>query len=66
MLGTGHDLIYLDPPFNLNATYSVGSPEETGRDRMRGRTAACSQKRSVQHGGAHRSQHCGPLIFLSR
>ncbi len=35
-------LIYLDPPFNSSATSLLG---ESGRDRMRGRTAACSQKR---------------------
>ena len=40
MLGTGHDLIYLDPPFNSKATHNVGSLAESGRDRMRGRTAA--------------------------
>ncbi len=38
------DLIYLDPPFNSNATYSVGLLGESGRDRMRGRTAACSHE----------------------
>ena len=38
------DLIYLDPPFNSKATYNVGLLGESGRDRMRGRTAACSQK----------------------
>ncbi len=38
------DLIYLDPPFNSNATYNVGLPGEGGRDRMRGRTAAYSQQ----------------------
>ena len=38
------DLIYLDPPFNSNATYNVGLLGESGRDRMRGRTAACSQQ----------------------
>ncbi len=37
------DLIYLDPPFNSNATYNVGLLRASGRDRMRGRTAACSQ-----------------------
>ncbi len=41
------DREHLDPPFNSNATYNVlfRSPrgEESGRDRMRGRTAACSQ-----------------------
>ncbi len=31
------DLIYLDPPFNSNATYNVGLLGESGRDRMRGR-----------------------------
>ncbi len=38
------DLIYLDPPFNSNATYNVSLLGESGRDRMRGRTAACSQE----------------------
>ncbi len=37
------DLIYLDPPFNSIATYNVGYRGYSGRDRMRGRTAACSQ-----------------------
>ena len=40
------DLIYLDPPFNSKATYNVGLLGESGRDRMRGRTAACSQGRT--------------------
>ncbi len=26
------DLVYLDPPFNLNATYNVGLPWESGRE----------------------------------
>ncbi len=47
------DLIYLDPPFNSNATYNVlfRSPkgEESGRDWMRGRTAACRQIRSCRN-----------------
>ncbi len=30
------DLIYLDPPFNSNATYNVGCQGQSGRDRMRG------------------------------
>ena len=30
------DLIYLDPPFNSNATYNVSLLGESGRDRMRG------------------------------
>ncbi len=38
------DLIYLDPPFNSSATYNVGYRGYSSRDRMRGRTAACSQK----------------------
>ncbi len=38
------DLIYLDPPFNSNATDNVGNQGSSGRDRMRGRTAACSQQ----------------------
>ncbi len=38
------DLIYLDPPFDSNATYKLGCRGQSGRDRMRGRTAACSQK----------------------
>ncbi len=29
-------LIYLDPPFNSKATYTVGLLGESGRDRMRG------------------------------
>ena len=41
------DLIYLDPPFNSNATYNVGLLGEGGRDRMRGPTAACSQEQTV-------------------
>ena len=47
------DLIYLDPPFNSNATYNVRCWRVSGRDRMRGRTAACSQKRtsSALNGG---------------
>ncbi len=36
------DMIYLDPPFNSKA---VGCQGQSGRDRMRGRTAACSQQR---------------------
>ncbi len=39
------DLIYLDPPFNSNPTYNVGLLGESGRVRMRDRTAACSQER---------------------
>ncbi len=38
------DLIYLDPPFNSKANYNVGLLGQSGRDRMRGRTAACSHK----------------------
>ncbi len=38
------DLIYLDPPFNSNAVSLLG---ESGRDRMRGRTAACSQHQTL-------------------
>ncbi len=41
------DLIYLDPPFNSIATYNVGLLRESGRDRMRGRTAAYSQIRTL-------------------
>ncbi len=37
------DLIYLDPPFNSNATDNVGLLGKSGHDRMRGSTAACSQ-----------------------
>ncbi len=40
------DLIYLDPPFNSKVTYNVGLQGDSSRDRMRGRTAACSQMRS--------------------
>ncbi len=43
------DLIYLDPPFNSSATYNVGLLGESGRDRMRGRTAACSQEEKFTH-----------------
>ena len=43
------DLIYLDPPFNSNATYNVGLLGESGRDRMLGRTAACSQARNLHN-----------------
>ena len=42
------DLIYLDPPFNSNATYNVGLLGESSRDRMGDRTAACSQKRNLR------------------
>ncbi len=42
------DLIYLDPPFNSNATYNVGLLGESGRERMRGQTAACSQERKCR------------------
>ncbi len=42
------DLIYLDPPFNSSATYNVGLLGESSRDRMRGRTAACSRKRKLE------------------
>ena len=38
----GVDLMYLDPPFDSNATYNVGLLGESGGDRMRGQTAACS------------------------
>ena len=38
------DLIYLDPPFNSNATYNVGLLGDSSRDRMRDRTASCSQQ----------------------
>ncbi len=41
------ELIHLDPPFNSNATYNVGLPGESGRDRMRGRTAGCSQEQTL-------------------
>ncbi len=41
------DLIYLDPPFNSKATYNVGCKGQGGRNRMRGRTAACSQEMSL-------------------
>ncbi len=40
------DLIYLDPPFNSKAAHNVGLLRDSGRDRMGGRTAACSHKRS--------------------
>ena len=37
------ELIYLDPPFNSNAACNVGLLGQSGGDRMRGRTAACSR-----------------------
>ncbi len=43
------DLISLDPPFNSNATYNVGCRGQSGRDRMRGRIAACSQEEKFTH-----------------
>ncbi len=39
------DLIYLDPPFNSNATYNVGLLGESGWRRAMARSAACSQDR---------------------
>jgi len=42
-------LIYLDPPFNSSATHNVGNQGSSGRDRMRGRTAAYSQQQTLQH-----------------
>ncbi len=38
------DPIYLDPPFDSNATYNVGVLGEGGRDRTRSRTAAYSRE----------------------
>ncbi len=40
------DLIYLDPPFNSNATYNVGSQGSSGWWGAVTRSAAYSQKRS--------------------
>ena len=58
------DLIYLDPPFNSNATYNVGLLGESGRDRMRGRTAACSQERSFGRPNKRngRELRCSPTV----
>ncbi len=42
------DLIYLDPPFNSKATYNVGLLGESGRNRMGGRTSACSQDQKIE------------------
>ena len=42
------DLIYLDPPFNSNATHNVCNQGSSGRDRMRGRAAACSHKETFE------------------
>ncbi len=40
------DLIYLDPPFNSNATCSVGCQGSSGWRRAMARSAACSQERT--------------------
>ncbi len=50
------DLIYLDPPFNSNATDKVSNQGSSGRDRMRGRTAACSQGRKLGLSARSRSR----------
>ncbi len=42
------DPIYLDPPFNSNVTDNVGNQGSSGRDRMRGSTADCSQKETFK------------------
>ena len=36
------DLIYLDPSFNSKATSNVSYRGSSGRERMHGRTSACS------------------------
>ncbi len=38
------DLIYLDPPFNSNATYNVDNRGSSGRCRSMARTVTSSQK----------------------
>jgi 16S rRNA G966 N2-methylase RsmD len=54
------DLIYLDPRFNSNATSNDGLLGQSGRDRMRDRTAACSHEPSsmirLKHGGIQAHQ----------
>ncbi len=42
-------VIYLDPPFISNVTDNVGNQGSSGRDRMRGPTAACSQEEKFTH-----------------
>ncbi len=45
----------LATPFNSKATYNVGLLGEGGRDRMRDRTAACSQEETRLGDGMGRS-----------
>ena len=41
------DLIYLDPPFNSNATYNVGLPVKSGRSTDEPKESAYSQLQSL-------------------
>ena len=64
------DLIYLDPSFNLNATYKVGLHRESGRDRVGDRTAAWSYRNGkcsseTQH-TIPRENHCARGRKLSQ
>ncbi len=58
-------VIYLDPPFNSNVTDNVGNQGSSGRDRMRGPTAACSQFRKVRPEGAEHQWRKDPPRELS-
>ncbi len=40
------DLIYLDPPFNSNATYNVGLPVKSGRSTDESKESAYGYKRT--------------------
>ncbi len=60
------DPIYLDPPFNSSATYDAGLPGQSGRDRMRGRTAACSHERpltALSHAFVSDATYCSVDTF---
>ncbi len=41
------DLIYLDPPFNSNATHNVGNQGSSGWRRAMARSAGCSTEAVV-------------------
>ncbi len=59
------DMIYLHPPFNSNVTDNVGNQGSSGRDRMRGPTAACSQEQKVRPEGAEHQWRKMPPRELS-
>ncbi len=40
------DLIYLDPPFNSNATYNVGNQRSSGYSMVIYCTSACSHEQT--------------------